>query len=374
MSLVLDRTTTRPGAGSALSALPPDQDPTGAHAALAGLSARALGPDWAGLFATPRREGDTVVWEAEGAAVRRYFDLPAEERTALRSSLGAALSETRRAAEREGGALAPLLAAAIEIPGWEAVHLVDGRPVLAPWGLRPAGRAPGASPLVAVDDGVPARLPSVIPWAPIAATLAALALLAVLAILFLRWWAPWVTPPVAVACRADPAQFGALAGLLGEEQRVHTLGAELARLQGELGRRQSECPIAELPPEPPPPPPPRQAETPPPRQPPVRPPDAQPCDAETRSGGRGITRTRHFLGDRPGQVTLTYNTLIEPDHIEVLYRGRQLATTRWPVSGRGSISFDWRPTGSGPEAHVVEVVVTGFGLTTRWNYTLGCPR
>ena len=106
----------------------------------------------------------------------------------------------------------------------------------------------------------------------------------------------------------------------------------------------------------------------------MRPPDAQPCDAETRSGGRGITRTRHFLGDRPGRVTLEYNTLIEPDHIEVLYRGRQLATTRWPVSGRGSIAFDWRPTGSGPEAHVVEVVVTGFGLTTRWNYTLGCPR
>lgn len=373
MSLVLARTPARAGA-DAEPALPEGQPLGPAHAALAALAGRALGPGWSGLFAVPRPEGDAIVWEAEGAEARRYFDLPAEDRAALRSSLAAALSETRRAAEREGGSLAPLLATAIEVPGWDAVHLVDGRPVLAPWGLRPQGRAPGASPLAALDDGVPARPPSLFPWAPALATLAALVLLAVLAVLYLRWWAPWAAPPVAVACRADPAQFGALAALLGEEGRTQALAAELARLQGELGRRQSECPIAELPPEPPPPPPrpeppPRPAEAP-----PVRPPDAQPCDAETRSGGRGVTRTRHFLGNRPGRVTLEYNTLIEPDHIEVLYRGRQLATTYLPVSGRGAISFDWRPTGSGPEAHVVDVIVSGFGLTTRWNYTLGCPR
>lgn len=349
-------------------ALPAGATPEEALPGLRYLAERALGPGWP-LFATPRREGGTLVWEAEGTAARRYFDLPAEERAALRASLGAALSETRRAAEREETSALDLLRGAIEVPGWEAVHLVDGKPVIAPWGLRPTARAPGASPLAALDDGRPARPPSLFPWPAVLATLGALAALAVLALLLLRWWAPWLAPPVATACRAEPAGFAALTALLEEERRGQGLGAELARLQGEYGRRQSECPIAELPPEPPPPPP---RPTPPP--PPVRPADAQPCDVESQSGGRGVTRNRHFLGDRPGRVTLEYNTLIEPDHIEVLYRGRQVATTRVPVSGRGSIGFDWRPTGSGPEAHVVEVIVSGFGLTTRWSYTIGCPR
>lgn len=349
-------------------ALPAGATPEEALPGLRHLAERALGPGWP-LFATPRREGGTLVWEVEGTAARRYFDLPAEERAALRASLGAALSETRRAAEREERSALDLLRGAIEVPGWEAVHLVDGKPVIAPWGLRPTARAPGASPLAALDDGRPARPPSLFPWPAVLATLGALALLAVLALLLLRWWAPWLAPPVATACRAEPGGFAALTALLEEERRGQGLGAELARLQGEYGRRQSECPIAELPPEPPPPPP---RPTPPP--PPVRPADAQPCDVESQSGGRGVTRNRHFLGDRPGRVTLEYNTLIEPDHIEVLYRGRQVATTRVPVSGRGSIGFDWRPTGSGPEAHVVEVIVSGFGLTTRWSYTIGCPR
>lgn len=360
-----------PGAGpeGTTATLPAEATPEQALPGLRSLAERALGPDWAGLFAIPRREGGTIVWEAEGAAAKRYFDLPAEERAAVRASLGVALSETRRAAEREEESALELLRGAIEVPGWEAVHLVDGRPVLAPWGLRPAARAAGASPLAALDDGRPARAGSLFPWPAVLATLGALALLAVLAVLLLRWWAPWLAPPVATACRADPGGFAALAVLLNEEGRGRGLGAELARLQGEYGRRQSECPIAELSPEPPPPPP-----RPAPLPPPVRPADAQPCDVESQSGGRGVTRNRHFLGDRPGRVTLEYNTLIEPDRIEVLYRGRQVATTRVPVSGRGSIGFDWRPTGSGPEAHVVEVIVSGFGLTTRWSYTIGCPR
>jgi hypothetical protein len=352
-------------------ALPAEATPEEALPRLRRLAEQALGPGWP-LFATPRREGGVIVWEAEGAAARRYYDLAAEERAALRASLGAALSATRRAAEREDAAARDLLRSAIEVPGWDAVHLVDGRPVIAPWGLRPASRPPSTSPLAALDDGRPSRPPSRFPLAPALATLGALALLAVVATLLVGWWAPWLAPPVATACRAEPGGFAALAALLEEERRGQDLGTALARLQGEFAQRQSACPIAELPPEPPPPPP--RPAPPAPPAPPIRPADAEPCDVETQSGGRGVTRTRHFLGDRPGRVTLEYNTLIEPDHIEVLYRGRQIATTRLPVSGRGTISFDWRPTGSGPEAHVVEVIVTGFGLTTRWSYTIGCPR
>jgi hypothetical protein len=355
--------------------LPPGWDETRARTALAGLAARAIGPAWAALFAEAEEEGETLAWYAEGASATRYTALPAEERERLRASLGAAFSALRRAAEREGGELPALVAAAREIPAWDVAAVVDGIPVLAAWGHAAAG-APARGLIAALDDGLPAEPPSGFPARPVAATAAALALLALLAWLLLPWWGGIATPPMP-ACRADLAGLAALRGLLGEEGREAALAAELGRLQGELGLRQAECPIPELPPEPPPPP--QRAERPPPppprpEPPPQRPPDAEPCDVETRSGGRGVTRTRHYLGNRPGPVTLTYNTRIEPDQIDVYYRGRLVSSTYRPVSGRGAISFDYRPTGGGPDANVVEVVVTGYGLTTLWSYSLGCPR
>lgn len=354
--------------------LPAGWDEPRARAALAGLAQRTLGADWAKLFATADVEGEFVSWYADGRVADRYTDLPAEERERLRASLGAAFSELRRAAEREGGELSALVAAAREIPAWDYAAVVDGIPVLAAWGHAAAG-APPRGLIAALDDGIPAVPPSSFPAKPVAATAAALVALALLAWATLPWWGVIATPPMP-ACRADPAGLALLRGLLGEEGREASLAAELGRLQGELGLRQAECPIPELPPEPPPqraerpppPPPPR------PEPPPQRPPDAEPCDVETRSGGRGVTRTRHYLGNRPGRVTLTYNTRIEPDQIDVFYRGRLVASTYRPVSGRGAISFTYQPTGSGPEANVVEVVVSGYGLTTLWSYSIGCPR
>lgn len=354
--------------------LPAGWDEARARDALAGLAARTLGEAWAALFARAEADSEMVSWYAEGGSLGRYTELPAEERERLRASLGAAFSELRRAAEREGGDLPALVAAAREIPAWDFAAVVDGIPVLAAWGHATAG-APPRGLIAALDDGVPAVPPSTFPTLPVAGTVAALGLLALLAWLALPWWG-WIATPPMPACRADPAGLAALRGLLGEEGREAQLAEELGRLQGELGLRQAECPIPELPPEPPPqqraerppPPPPR------PEPPPQRPPDAQPCDVETQSGGRGVTRTRHYLGNRPGPVTLTYNTRIEPDQIDVYYRGRLVSSTYRPVSGRGSISFDYRPTGGGPEANVVEVVVTGRGLTTLWSYAIGCPR
>lgn len=371
MSLILARTPAR--AQGLFATLPEAVPLEEAQARLAPLAARVLGPGWERLFATPRSDGDGTLWTVEGERAVSYLALPAGERAAVRASLGRAVSALRRAAERDAPPLLPLLAAAVEIPGWDAVHVVDGVPVLAPWGLRPEARAPGQGPITALRDGLPARPAPFVPLAPVLATLAALALLALAAL----WLAPRFVPRLdpMIACRADPAQIAALSALLAEEGREQGLAADLSALETELARKRLACPIARLPsPPPPPPPPPREARAPPPTPPPQRPPDAKPCDEETQSGGRGITRTRHHLGPNPGRVTLRYDTLIEPDHIEVLYRGRQLATTWIPVSGRGTLSFDWRPTGTGPEAHTVEVVVTGFGLSTRWRYTLGCPR
>ncbi|WP_114377897.1 hypothetical protein [Elioraea thermophila] len=368
MSLTLARTPARPP--ELIGTLPGGMTAAEAHAQLAHFAAGVLGPGWERLFAAPHDEGGVTLWSVEGERSSPYLGLPAGERAAVRASLGRAVSALRRAAERDVPPLLPLLAAALEIPSWDAVHVVDGVPVLAPWGLRPEARAPGQGPITALDDGRPARPAPFVPLAPVLATLAALALLALAAVWLTPRFAPYLD--ASVACRADPAQIAALSALLAEEGREQGLAADLSALETELARKRLACPIARIPP-PPPPQPPREARAPPP-PPPQRPPDAKPCDEETQSGGRGITRTRHYLGPNPGRVTLRYDTLIEPDHIEVLYRGRQLATTWIPVSGRGTLSFDWRPSGTGPEAHTVEVIVTGFGLSTRWRYTLGCPR
>lgn len=371
MIQVLARTPARPP--GLVVTLPRKTTPAGVHALLAPFAARVLGPGWERLFAEPQEDQGGTLWSVEGQRSLPYLALPADERAAVRASLGRAVSELRRAAERDAPSLLAVLSGAVEIPGWDAVHLVDGIPVLAPWGLRPEERPSGRGPLAALDDGLPARSSPFVPLPPVLATLAALALLALAAI----WFAPRFAPRLdaSVACRADPAQIAALSALLAEEGREQALAADFSVLETELARKRLACPIARLPPPPPPPPAPlREARAPAPPPQPQRPPDAKPCDEETQSGGRGITRTRHYLGPNPGRVSLRYDTLIEPDHIEVLYRGRQLATTWIPVSGRGTLSFDWRPTGTGPEAHTVEVVVTGFGLSTRWRYTLGCPR
>lgn len=224
-------------------------------------------------------------------------------------------------------------------------------------------------------------------------TLVALLVLAALAAGLSPFWRPWLAPAPQV-CRVNPGDLDTLRRLLEEEEKGHALSTELARLREELGTRRAACPLPEPPPpppprpEPPPPtpptpppapePPPQPAPRPPPpaprpEPPPQRPPDAQPCDTETQSGGRGVTRTRHYLGPTPGPVFLQYNTLVEPDQINVYYRGRLVATTGGPVPGRGQLYFNWQPTGSGPDAYVVEVEVIGTGQTTRWGYTLGCP-
>ena len=369
MTVVLARTPARPQ--GLVSTLPRGANPAEVHEALAPFAARILGPGWERLFSAPRDDGGVTLWSVEGKRAVPYLALSADDRAAVRASLARAVSELRRGLERKAPALLPLLWAAREVPDWDSVHVVDGIPVLAPWGLRPEKRAFGDSPIAALDDGLPSVMAPFFPLGPVLATLAALGLLALIAL----WWGPGFSPRLdpAVSCRADPAQLAALSALLAEEGREQALTADLAALEIELARKRLACPIARLPPPPPPAPPRRETRAPPP-PPPQRPADAKPCDEETQSGGRGITRTRHYLGPTPGRVTLRYNTLIEPDHIEVLYRGRQLATTWIPVSGRGTLSFDWRPTGAGPEAYTVEVVVTGFGLSTRWRYTLGCPR
>jgi hypothetical protein len=381
---------TRPQDLRPLLPIPPDR-------AFALLQAEAgrLSPAHAALFAQPVAQEGGIAWSAPGARMARYADIDAASRAALTAEAGRILSDLRREAERQaaggGGPLVGLWPALAEIPSFDLVFAVDGRPVLAGWGHVGAA-APGPLGLLArFDDGRHWQKPPRRPWGVWIATLAALALLALLAGLLgplLAW--RFLTPPQA-QCVAAPGDLEALARLVEAERGERDLRTELARLEEELGRRRLACPLPRAPepppprpPEPPPPAPepPREdplplppPEPPPPppepeRPPPGPPPGTQPCNVDTQSGGAGETRTRHYLGPQAGPVTLDYDTQTVPDRIEVRYRGRVIAATPGMVSGRGRIGFDWRPEGGD---NVVEVVVIGPFANTRWRYRLNCP-
>lgn len=362
--------------------------PAEAFAALQAEAGR-ISPAHAALFAQPAPEGEGIAWGAPGARMARYVDLDAGSRAALTAEAGRILSDLRREAERQaaegGGAMARLWPTIAEIPSFDMVFAVDGRPVLAGWGHVGAA-SPGPLGLLArFDDGAHWQAPPRKPWGVWIATLAVLALLALLGGLLgplLAW--RLLSPPQA-ACVAAEGDLAALARLVEAERGERDLRTELARLEEEFGRRRLACPLPRAPepppppaPEPPrpeeplPPPPPEPPPPPlePPQPPPGPPPGTEPCNVDTQSGGAGETRTRHYLGPNAGPVTLDYDTQTVPDRIEVRYRGRVIASTPGMVSGRGRIGFDWRPQGND---HVVEVVVIGPFSNTRWRYRLNCP-
>jgi hypothetical protein len=191
--------------------------------------------------------------------------------------------------------------------------------------------------------------------------------------------------PPAPEAPLDPTPLlkAALESAGDEEQK---LKAELASLQAELKDKLEQCkpveppkpppappPVAKLEPPKPPPPaskpqPPQQASAPPVNRPP---PGQLPCDWSGDSGGEGVTRNKHYLGDKPGFVALNYQLFVRPDDIRVMYRGQNIAGTGGPRSGRGGFGFDWNPVAGD---YSVDVIVTGEQWGTRWNYAISCPR
>lgn len=121
---------------------------------------RAAGAQ-AGLFAEPVPTRDAAgaiisfAWYAPGgqgggAEAQPLASLGQPQRASAESQLRAALAELAPRAQGAGGDAA-LIAAALSLPDAGAVLVVDGRPVLAGWGLVPAGdRRDAASRIAAV--------------------------------------------------------------------------------------------------------------------------------------------------------------------------------------------------------------------------------
>jgi len=384
---------------------------------------RRLGDGPADLLADPqlRETGDGIDWYAvRSGPVRRLGDLDENERATVLAtveshldsirSLGAQLKDS--SASEEARLIGRSLELATARPSDDFVYVVDGRPVIAAWGyeadaaasLQEAFAAPPV-PMpprpAAILASAPAVLPARIGWTPWLSALL-FGLLLLLLLLMTSWLlracspvdptlnvATMETPPPP-APEAPPDPTPVLKASLDDAQAdENKLKAELAALETSLKDKVAQCKPIEPPKPPPPPPPPVQAAKPPPPPPPPpqqqaaapaappappvnRPPPGQlPCNWSGDSGGEGVTRNRHYLGDKPGFVGINYNLYVKPDDIKVIYRGQVLAGTGGPRSGRGGFGFDWKPV---PGDYSVDVVVTGEMWGTRWTYAMVCPR
>lgn len=98
--------------------------------------------------------------------------------------------------------------------------------------------------------------------------------------------------------------------------------------------------------------------------------DASECGVSTLSGGEGITETIHNLGMTAGTVAIAYDMDAQPDMMEVFYNGSLVATTGGFVSNTGVLTFSY----AGPPGPTTCMVrMTGSGVGTSWEYTVGCP-
>jgi hypothetical protein len=375
---------------------------------------RRLGSGPAELLAEPqlRESGDGIDWyAARSGEVRRFADLGSDERAQVLSTVDSHLDAIRSLGaqlQESAGDEARLIGQSLELatrrPSDDFIYVVDGQPVIVAWGYE-ADAAAGLQAFAPVPAPIAARavltsVPAVtrVGWAPwFSALLFGLLLLLLLLITswLLRACAP-VDPTVNLATLETPAPPAPepppdptpvlKASLDDAHADENKLRAELVALEAQLKDKLAMCKPIEPPKPPPPPPPPRvvQQQQPPPPPPPQQhasipqappttrpPPGMLPCNWSGDSGGEGVTRNRHYLGDKPGFVGINYNLYVKPDDIKVIYRGQVLAGTGGPRSGRGGFGFDWRPVAGD---YSVDVVVTGEMWGTRWTYAMTCPR
>ena len=96
------------------------------------------------------------------------------------------------------------------------------------------------------------------------------------------------------------------------------------------------------------------------------------CDASQKSGGKGITTTRHELGNRSGVVNLAYNMENLPDQIKVIYDNVIVYASNGLVSGRNIINWNYNANIGKPTFCIVEISAPDD--QTAWTYLLSCPQ
>lgn len=95
------------------------------------------------------------------------------------------------------------------------------------------------------------------------------------------------------------------------------------------------------------------------------------CDAKVNSGGQGLTRTKHVLGNHSGTVILRYDMRVVPDELKLIYQDKVVALTDGLVSGTGELTWHYVADSDKPTYCYVEVSAPRDN--TVWQYIVNCP-
>jgi hypothetical protein len=214
-----------------------------------------LTPTHAQLLAQPVRTAHGWSWCVPGRQQRRFADLSVAERRDLTRALGVMLSDIRRLGESgRAPSVAAVGRALFDVPDWDHVFAVDGRPALVAWGhLAPGQVSGGDGVLTRLDDGVRWRAPPLVPWSLYGWSAGAVALLA-LAVGLALPYAQRAFVPANAECVPASGQLALLRELNEAAGRNAELKELLSTTDDELGARALQCPIRQaLAPAPPPP-------------------------------------------------------------------------------------------------------------------------
>ena len=96
------------------------------------------------------------------------------------------------------------------------------------------------------------------------------------------------------------------------------------------------------------------------------------CDAIVKSGGQGLTTTRHELGSNSGIVAVDYNMNTLPDEIKISYDDVIVYSSKGLVAGSNRIEWKYEAAIGKPAYCIVEI--SAPYENTAWTYILYCPQ
>ena len=107
---------------------------------------------------------------------------------------------------------------------------------------------------------------------------------------------------------------------------------------------------------------------------PPPPPNSTPCNSEISANGSNIDHHQTWdLGTKSGMVRYCYNTETEPDHIKIIYDGREIHDSG-VIGTKGERCFDFNYIYDPSKPRFIDVYVfPSDDPQTVWNYHIDCP-
>lgn len=109
----------------------------------------------------------------------------------------------------------------------------------------------------------------------------------------------------------------------------------------------------------------------PPPPPPPPPPNTLQCGMTNDTGGGARTEKLHEMGNKAGNVIISYDMYGVADRMDVYYQNQLLATTGSEVRNSGTLQLNYSPVGGVTQLKVV--MTSTSGNSSSWEYLVNCP-